>query len=152
MNKLRCKILKSGDPYMDRFAGLEVLVTKMDLVGYGTCPWNCECVLESDPATPIVNPVSPSGYMEIKKGHVFKCCATVDVLDPIDKSMVPETHNGSMRLQQIWIFHTAGCDAWFRFEYPEDLNGRKITQEAFVELYGKPWKDERIFEMERRRG
>ena len=147
MKKLQCKILKSGDPYMDRFAGLTVTVTKMDRVGSGSCPWRCDCVLEEDTVPPIVDTYSK---IEFKKGHVFKGCGTVDVLDPIDKSTVPETHNGSPLLQQVWIFHTAGCDAWFRFGYPDDLNGKKITHEEFVELYGKPWKDERVFEMGRR--
>lgn len=119
---------------MDRFTGLEVTVTKIDRCGYGSGTLYVECVLEQDPPVPIREVV------EIKKGHVFRCSS--DCLDPIDTSMVPETHNKSQLLRRIWVMHEASCDAWFRTP-PADLA-------AFKEEYGKDWKDERIWEMEKK--
>ena len=105
MKKLRCKILKTGDPYMDQFAGLEVTVTKMDRVGYGSCPWRCECVLDEDPATPIVDTYAK---IEFKKGHVFKCCPTTELLIRLTRAWSRKLIMGVLYFNRFGFFIRRG--------------------------------------------
>ena len=124
MKVLQCRILTTGDHFLDKLAGKTVTVTKIDRAGYGSGTLFVECILDD------------SGL------ELLTC--TTDQLLPIDVSMVPETHNGSLLLQQIWIFHEASYDAWFRGP-PSDLA-------KYEEQYGCPWKDNRIFDVGRRGG
>lgn len=142
MKKLRCRVLGTGDWFLDKFAGQEVTVTNIDRVGYGQGTPYVTCRLDNDPTTTIEIPDTPEGKQVVKAGFVLRLCS--DKLEPIEVSMVPETHNSSLLLRQIWIFHEASCDAWFR--------GPPNNQTKYEEENGGPWTDKRIFDIGVRSG
>ncbi len=122
LRKLRAKILKTGDHFLDKRAGELVTVKCISKCGQG----GYQMVVETD------------------GGATFRC-VYLEHLEPLQEflDMVPETHRGSSHLMKVWLFSEMKCDAWDRDQGPpKDL-------EAYEEKYGAPWKDIRTFDVAR---
>jgi len=119
MKALQARILEGRYGYMGRYDGQEVtILTISDHCG-------------------------PTGGFQMRgvtRGGL-KLLVYSDELVPMDLSGVPQTHMGSLVLQQAWVFSTAKNDAWNHHE-PTD----KV---AWEEKYGFPWKDVRVWDVGR---
>ena len=125
MQKLKCQIALSLDVTLNKFAGQTVTVTEIDR----TCT-------------------------EGVSGGFLTTCALEDGkhlriwsedLVPMDTSMVPPTHSTSRLLKNVWVFTEARNDACSKDQQPPgDLAANK-------EEYGHDWKDNRVFDVKRRR-
>jgi hypothetical protein len=124
MRKLRVKMLKNDvfeNDYVNRYAGQTGTVTHVTQSGYG-----CGSV-----------------WATVKLDHsgITLVHLPLTLLEPLDVSMVPESHSKSLLLKQIWVFFEAANDAWHRGP-PSDLA-------KFQEEFGKPWEDIRTYDVAR---
>jgi len=132
MKKLQCKIL-GGDWFLDQLKGLTVTVTEIDLHCYANGGgFGCTAVLDDD------LPEDVSKNLRFEKGGEIWLINS-DNLEPLDTSMVPQTHNKSQLLRNVWIFSEARNDAWFRWQ-PKDIK-------KYEEENGVPWKDVRVYDI-----
>lgn len=134
MKKLRCKML-GGDWFLDQLKGLTVTVTEVDLrcnpTGGG---YRCTVVVDGE--------MTAEQKRLLDEGGEIRSVFT-DSLEPLDTSMVPESHCGNLMLKRVWVFAEARNDAWFRGK-PRDLA-------KYEEDTGHPWTDERVFDVGMRR-
>jgi len=131
MQTLHCKVVKTHNHFTNKFIGTKVTVKSIDRVGYGYSRPHVNCILDEDPVPPVG---------DLKKGDHFWAVDT-EALEPIDVT-IPDSHNGSLMLRQIWTFHEASHDAWDRSP-PTD-------PQRYEDLYGTPWKDVRKFDVTER--
>jgi hypothetical protein len=129
MIPLRAKIIRSGDHFLDQLAGEMVTVTAIRRHSH----WDCEVTFDN------------RGPVKKVFGTYILSAVSFEALEPIPEIMalVPESHQKSLYLKQVWVFGEARSDAWCRDQRPPDDPAK------YREEYGRDWEDTRVFKVER---
>jgi hypothetical protein len=82
-------------------------------------------------------------WATVKMGDGNTFYAPVDHMEPVGIHRVPRAHRTTRKAIRLWVFTTAMRDAWINLP-PEDL-------EEYIKEWGEPWKDKRVYDVQRRR-